>query len=179
MCVCELQSVIVGTTGLDCDGNEAFDTTDTEFRLRMRLAVFYGAALALLAAGLRELLTGSEENRCSMTYMYEYPEYRVRTGGYGLYIERGYNQWPLKALYCLPSTVHAHVHTPTPSQPSGDSRCLEHRDTRLGGAGDRTSNLQVNSLYLLSNKLPLVIGLLRDDRFRVRPKDWLVSSDLI
>lgn len=38
---------------------------------------FYGLALGLLAVGLRELLTGFEENRCSMTYMFEYPEYRV------------------------------------------------------------------------------------------------------
>lgn len=38
----------------------------------------YGFALVLLAVGLRELLTGFEENRCSMTYMFEYPEYRVR-----------------------------------------------------------------------------------------------------
>ncbi|KAM4731535.1 GPI inositol-deacylase [Anableps anableps] len=37
---------------------------------------FYGAALGLLVVGLRELLTGFEENRCSMTYMFEYPEYR-------------------------------------------------------------------------------------------------------
>ncbi|XP_041662465.1 GPI inositol-deacylase [Cheilinus undulatus] len=37
---------------------------------------FYGFALGLLAVGLRELLTGFEENRCSMTYMFEYPEYR-------------------------------------------------------------------------------------------------------
>lgn len=37
---------------------------------------FYGLALGLLAIGLRELLTGFEENRCSMTYMFEYPEYR-------------------------------------------------------------------------------------------------------
>lgn len=39
----------------------------------------YGLALVLLAVGLRELLTGFEENRCSMTYMFEYPEYRVRS----------------------------------------------------------------------------------------------------
>lgn len=38
---------------------------------------FYVAALALLLTGLRELLFGFEENRCSMTYMFEYPEYRV------------------------------------------------------------------------------------------------------
>lgn len=38
--------------------------------------VFYGFALALLGLGLRELLLGFEENRCSMTYMFEYPEYR-------------------------------------------------------------------------------------------------------
>uniref|UniRef100_A0A8D3DF78 GPI inositol-deacylase n=1 Tax=Scophthalmus maximus TaxID=52904 RepID=A0A8D3DF78_SCOMX len=37
---------------------------------------FYCVALGLLALGLRELLTGCEENRCSMTYMFEYPEYR-------------------------------------------------------------------------------------------------------
>lgn len=37
---------------------------------------FYGLAVGLLAVGLRELLTGFEENRCSMTYMFEYPEYR-------------------------------------------------------------------------------------------------------
>lgn len=39
----------------------------------------YGFAVVLLAVGLRELLTGFEENRCSMTYMFEYPEYRVRS----------------------------------------------------------------------------------------------------
>lgn len=38
---------------------------------------FYAAALALLLSGLRELLFGFEENRCSMTYMFEIPEYRV------------------------------------------------------------------------------------------------------
>ncbi|XP_041929415.1 GPI inositol-deacylase [Alosa sapidissima] len=37
---------------------------------------FYGCALGLLGLGLRELLLGFEENRCSMTYMFEYPEYR-------------------------------------------------------------------------------------------------------
>ncbi|KAL1267888.1 hypothetical protein QQF64_033251 [Cirrhinus molitorella] len=44
----------------------------------MRLAVyaFYGFALGLLLVGLRELLFGFGENRCSMTYMFEYPEYR-------------------------------------------------------------------------------------------------------
>ncbi|XP_051998972.1 GPI inositol-deacylase [Xyrauchen texanus] len=44
----------------------------------MRLAVyaFYAFALGLLLFGLRELLFGFEENRCSMTYMFEYPEYR-------------------------------------------------------------------------------------------------------
>lgn len=37
---------------------------------------FHACALGLLAMGLRELLSGFEENRCSMTYMFEYPEYR-------------------------------------------------------------------------------------------------------
>lgn len=39
--------------------------------------VFYVFALGLLVVGLRELLAGFEENRCTMTYMFEYPEYRV------------------------------------------------------------------------------------------------------
>lgn len=46
--------------------------------MQLAAVAFYGAALALLATGLRELLlTGFEENKCSMTYMFEYPEYRV------------------------------------------------------------------------------------------------------
>ncbi|MEQ2278628.1 hypothetical protein AMECASPLE_000868 [Ameca splendens] len=44
--------------------------------MKAAAVAFYGAALGLLAVGLRELLTGFEENRCSMTYMFEYPEYR-------------------------------------------------------------------------------------------------------
>ncbi|KAG7240491.1 hypothetical protein INR49_026775 [Caranx melampygus] len=44
--------------------------------MKLAAVVFYVLALGLLAVGLRELLTGFEENRCSMTYMYEYPEYR-------------------------------------------------------------------------------------------------------
>lgn len=45
--------------------------------MRFATVAFYGFGLGLLAVGLRELLTGFEENRCSMTYMFEYPEYRV------------------------------------------------------------------------------------------------------
>lgn len=44
--------------------------------MKLFTVAFYGLALGLLAVGLRELLTGFEENRCSMTYMFEYPEYR-------------------------------------------------------------------------------------------------------
>ncbi|KAM3607858.1 uncharacterized protein V6R79_015254 [Siganus canaliculatus] len=44
--------------------------------MRLASVAFYGFALGLLAVGLREVLTGFEENRCSMTYMFEYPEYR-------------------------------------------------------------------------------------------------------
>ncbi|XP_028847097.1 GPI inositol-deacylase isoform X2 [Denticeps clupeoides] len=39
-------------------------------------AAFFGCALGLLAVGLKEVFLGFEENRCSMTYMFEYPEYR-------------------------------------------------------------------------------------------------------
>ncbi|XP_026232120.1 GPI inositol-deacylase [Anabas testudineus] len=44
--------------------------------MKLATVAFYAFALGLLAVGLRELLTGFEENRCSMTYMFEYPEYR-------------------------------------------------------------------------------------------------------
>ncbi|XP_053184694.1 GPI inositol-deacylase [Scomber japonicus] len=44
--------------------------------MKLATVIFYGLSLGLLAVGLRELLTGFEENRCSMTYMFEYPEYR-------------------------------------------------------------------------------------------------------
>ncbi|XP_036417811.1 GPI inositol-deacylase isoform X2 [Colossoma macropomum] len=44
--------------------------------MRPAVYVLYTCALALLLTGLRELLFGFEENRCSMTYMFEQPEYR-------------------------------------------------------------------------------------------------------
>eukprot|EP00066_Takifugu_rubripes_P021894 XP_011611160.1 PREDICTED: GPI inositol-deacylase isoform X1 [Takifugu rubripes] len=44
--------------------------------MKIATLALYGFAVVLLAVGLRELLTGFEENRCSMTYMFEYPEYR-------------------------------------------------------------------------------------------------------
>lgn len=44
--------------------------------MKLATVTFYGFVLGLLAVGLRELLTGFEENRCTMTYMFEYPEYR-------------------------------------------------------------------------------------------------------
>ncbi|KAL0964061.1 hypothetical protein UPYG_G00317840 [Umbra pygmaea] len=63
--------------------------------MNVATVAFYGCALGLLAIGLKELLSGFEENRCSMTYMFEYPEYR-RVGlprrvarlypAYGLYL---------------------------------------------------------------------------------------------
>ncbi|CAG5865890.1 unnamed protein product [Menidia menidia] len=44
--------------------------------MKLASVAFYVLALGVLMIGLRELLTGFEENRCSMTYMFEYPEYR-------------------------------------------------------------------------------------------------------
>ncbi|NXK04774.1 PGAP1 deacylase, partial [Herpetotheres cachinnans] len=41
----------------------------------MVAALFYGALAALVLLGARDVLFLYEENRCSMTYMYEYPEY--------------------------------------------------------------------------------------------------------
>uniref|UniRef100_A0A8C3EGA9 GPI inositol-deacylase n=1 Tax=Corvus moneduloides TaxID=1196302 RepID=A0A8C3EGA9_CORMO len=44
-------------------------------RLPALAALFYGALAALVLLGVRDVLFLYEENRCSMTYMYEYPEY--------------------------------------------------------------------------------------------------------
>ncbi|NXX89628.1 PGAP1 deacylase, partial [Centropus bengalensis] len=44
-------------------------------RLPAVTAVLYGALAALALLGVRDVLFLYEENRCSMTYMYEYPEY--------------------------------------------------------------------------------------------------------
>lgn len=53
------------------------DTLSPNRTMKLAAVAFYVFAAGLLAVGLRELLTGFEENRCSMTYMFEYPEYRV------------------------------------------------------------------------------------------------------
>uniref|UniRef100_A0A8C3VA08 GPI inositol-deacylase n=1 Tax=Catharus ustulatus TaxID=91951 RepID=A0A8C3VA08_CATUS len=39
------------------------------------LTLFYGALAALVLLGVQDVMFLYEENRCSMTYMYEYPEY--------------------------------------------------------------------------------------------------------
>ncbi|XP_064014805.1 GPI inositol-deacylase isoform X2 [Pogoniulus pusillus] len=44
-------------------------------RLPSLAALFYGVLAALVLLGVRDVLFVYEENRCSMTYMYEYPEY--------------------------------------------------------------------------------------------------------
>lgn len=49
-------------------------------RLPAVAAVLYGALAALVLLGVRDVLFVYEENRCSMTYMYEYPEYLVSGG---------------------------------------------------------------------------------------------------
>ena len=72
------------------------------------------------------------------------------------FIQRFSTQWPLKVLYntASRSPVHAHIHTPMAEESAtqgvrsgqGEGVSLRgHLDTRLGGAGDRTSNLQVTS----------------------------------
>ncbi|XP_008327156.1 GPI inositol-deacylase [Cynoglossus semilaevis] len=52
------------------------DSGHQQGAMKTATLVFYGVALGLLLVGLRELLSGFEENKCSMTYMFEYPEYR-------------------------------------------------------------------------------------------------------
>lgn len=70
----------------------------------------HGCALALLLLGLRELLLGFEENRCSMTYMFEHPEYRVRPSTYSIWEP---------------------PHTPGPTHLTTYSHIWEHPHTRL------------------------------------------------
>uniref|UniRef100_A0A8C3P2E3 GPI inositol-deacylase n=1 Tax=Cyanoderma ruficeps TaxID=181631 RepID=A0A8C3P2E3_9PASS len=41
----------------------------------VRLSLFYGALAALVLLGVQDVMFLYEDNRCSMTYMYEYPEY--------------------------------------------------------------------------------------------------------
>lgn len=50
-------------------------------RLPAAAPLFYGALAALTLLGVRDVLFLYEENRCSMTYMFEYPEYLVSEGG--------------------------------------------------------------------------------------------------
>lgn len=45
------------------------------------LAGWYAALAALVWLGVRDVLVAYEENRCGMTYMFEYPEYLVSTAG--------------------------------------------------------------------------------------------------
>lgn len=52
-------------------------------RLPALAALFYGALAALALLGVRDVLFLYEENRCSMTYMYEYPEYLVSAAAGG------------------------------------------------------------------------------------------------
>lgn len=49
-------------------------------RLPAAAPLFYGALAALALLGVRDVLFLYEENRCSMTYMFEYPEYLVSRG---------------------------------------------------------------------------------------------------
>uniref|UniRef100_A0A8C3P0E4 GPI inositol-deacylase n=1 Tax=Cyanoderma ruficeps TaxID=181631 RepID=A0A8C3P0E4_9PASS len=44
-------------------------------RLPALAALFYGALAALVLLGVQDVMFLYEDNRCSMTYMYEYPEY--------------------------------------------------------------------------------------------------------
>nr|DBA20138.1 TPA: hypothetical protein GDO54_015863 [Pyxicephalus adspersus] len=44
--------------------------------MKIASAVFNGILLALVALGFRDVFFAYEKNRCSMTYMFEYPEYQ-------------------------------------------------------------------------------------------------------
>ena len=65
----------------------------TGLRLPAVASVLFGALAALVLLGVRDVLFVYEENRCSMTYMYEYPEYLVSGGCAGRGRRR--NRWRL------------------------------------------------------------------------------------
>uniref|UniRef100_A0A4W4DUL8 GPI inositol-deacylase n=1 Tax=Electrophorus electricus TaxID=8005 RepID=A0A4W4DUL8_ELEEL len=70
--------------------------------MKVVVYAFYGGALGCLLLALRELFLGLEENRCSMTYMFEYPEYRrVQLPRY---VAR---QYPAYGLYLYGEGVYA------------------------------------------------------------------------
>lgn len=41
---------------------------------------FYALMVFMATLGLWDVFFGFEENKCSMSYMFEYPEYQVRFG---------------------------------------------------------------------------------------------------
>ncbi|KAK1797667.1 hypothetical protein P4O66_008038 [Electrophorus voltai] len=71
--------------------------------MKVVVYAFYGGALGCLLLALRELFLGLEENRCSMTYMFEYPEYRQRVQ-LPRYVAR---QYPAYGLYLYGEGVYA------------------------------------------------------------------------
>lgn len=62
----------------------AADENDMWTAGRVTGILFHGVLAALVLLGAREVFFQYEENRCSMTYMFDYPEYLVSgwaTGG--------------------------------------------------------------------------------------------------
>lgn len=45
--------------------------------MKIASALFNGILLLIVALGVRDVFFAYEGNRCSMTYMFEYPEYQV------------------------------------------------------------------------------------------------------
>ncbi|XP_064420102.1 GPI inositol-deacylase-like [Latimeria chalumnae] len=63
--------------------------------MKLAASIFYGILLSFVTIGIRDVLFVYEDNKCSMTYMYEYPEYQKlklprklsrRYPSYGLYL---------------------------------------------------------------------------------------------
>ncbi|XP_029461920.1 GPI inositol-deacylase [Rhinatrema bivittatum] len=69
-------------------------------------AVFWGTLLCLVLVGVWDLFFGSEENRCSMTYMFEYPEYlKIKLP------KRISSRYPSYELYLYGEGVYAEENT--------------------------------------------------------------------
>ncbi|KAK6485237.1 GPI inositol-deacylase-like isoform X1 [Huso huso] len=70
--------------------------------MKLSAATFYALLAGLFAIAIRDVLFGYEENGCSMTYMFEYPEYqRIRLP------KRLQRQYPSYGLYLYGEGIYA------------------------------------------------------------------------
>ena len=112
----------------------------------------------------------------------------LQTMDLNVFIQRFSNQRPLNALYNIawPSTIHAHIHTPTAeSTVQGDDRLVGSSRVEASCSGTplhsarrslATFRLPANPLYLLSHMSPTMTGWSLSSRGRVPFRVFAVSD---